>query len=175
MATKILTVDDSKTIRLIVAKAFKPFDCQIVEAASGVEGLEVAAREKPDIILLDVTMPVMDGFEMLTKLKADDALKGIPASGSVVLLSSAALETERDFGRGVAERIGAHRRPVRVLVRRPRVRGLPSAAYSTGRGRTRASSSWRRCRRSSASYAVGSPRSLASPSPMAACRWPFAT
>jgi len=86
MATKILTVDDSKTIRLIVAKAFKPFDCQIVEAASGVEGLEVAAREKPDIILLDVTMPVMDGFEMLTKLKADDALKGIP----VIMLTAEA-------------------------------------------------------------------------------------
>lgn len=86
MATKILTVDDSKTIRLIVAKAFKPFDCQIVEAASGVEGLEVAAREKPDIILLDVTMPVMDGFEMLTKLKADDTLKGIP----VIMLTAEA-------------------------------------------------------------------------------------
>ena len=86
MATKILTVDDSKTIRLIVAKAFKPFDCQIVEAANGVEGLEVAAREKPDIILLDVTMPVMDGFEMLTKLKADATLKGTP----VIMLTAEA-------------------------------------------------------------------------------------
>ena len=86
MATKILTVDDSKTIRLIVAKALKPFDCQIVEAANGVEGLEVAAREKPDIILLDVTMPVMDGFEMLTKLREDATLKGTP----VIMLTAEA-------------------------------------------------------------------------------------
>lgn len=86
MATKILTVDDSKTIRLIVAKAFKPFDCVIVEAANGVEGLEVAAREKPNIILLDVTMPVLDGFEMLTKLKADPAIKDIP----VIMLTAEA-------------------------------------------------------------------------------------
>lgn len=78
MRYKILTVDDSKTVRIIVRKAFRPFDCEILEAANGVEGLAVAAKEDPDLILLDVTMPVMDGVEMLTKLKADPALKGIP-------------------------------------------------------------------------------------------------
>ncbi len=78
MRYKVLTVDDSKTVRIIVKKAFKPFDCEILEAANGVEGLAVAAKESPDLILLDVTMPVMDGVEMLTKLKSDPALKGIP-------------------------------------------------------------------------------------------------
>jgi two-component system cell cycle response regulator len=78
MRYKVLTVDDSKTVRIIVRKAFKPFDCEILEAANGVEGLAVAAKEMPDLVLLDVTMPVMDGVEMLTKLKADPALKGIP-------------------------------------------------------------------------------------------------
>lgn len=78
MRYKVLTVDDSKTVRIIVKKAFKPFDCEILESANGVEGLAVAAKENPDLILLDVTMPVMDGVEMLTKLKADPALKGIP-------------------------------------------------------------------------------------------------
>jgi two-component system cell cycle response regulator len=78
MRHKILTVDDSKTVRIIIKKAFTPFDVEIVEAANGVEGLAVAARETPHLILLDVTMPVMDGVEMLTKLKADPALKGIP-------------------------------------------------------------------------------------------------
>jgi two-component system cell cycle response regulator len=78
MRYKVLTVDDSKTVRIIVKKAFKPFDCEILEAGNGVEGLAVAAKENPDLILLDVTMPVMDGVEMLTKLKADPALKGIP-------------------------------------------------------------------------------------------------
>lgn len=78
MRKKILTVDDSKTVRIIVRKAFKSIDCEIIEAANGAEGLAVAGKEKPDLILLDVTMPVMDGVEMLTKLKADPALKGIP-------------------------------------------------------------------------------------------------
>ncbi|HZZ57063.1 MAG TPA: response regulator [Opitutaceae bacterium] len=78
MRNKILTVDDSKTVRIIVRKAFKGFDCEILEAANGVEGLALAAKDMPDLILLDVTMPVMDGVEMLTKLKADPQLKGIP-------------------------------------------------------------------------------------------------
>ena len=78
MATKILSVDDSRTIRLIVGRTFKPYDCQIVEAGNGEEGLAAAAREKPDLIILDVTMPVMDGVTMLGKLKEDPALKTIP-------------------------------------------------------------------------------------------------
>ncbi len=78
MRYKLLTVDDSKTVRIIVKKAFKLYDCEILEAANGVEGLAVAAKETPSLILLDVTMPVMDGVEMLTKLKADPNLKGIP-------------------------------------------------------------------------------------------------
>jgi len=78
MATKILSVDDSRTIRMIVSRTFKPYDCQIVEAGNGEEGLAAAAREQPDLIILDVTMPVMDGVTMLGKLKADPALKTIP-------------------------------------------------------------------------------------------------
>ena len=78
MRNKILTVDDSKTVRIIVRKAFKSYDCEILEASNGVEGLAVAAKEMPDLILLDITMPVMDGVEMLTRLKADPQLKGIP-------------------------------------------------------------------------------------------------
>ncbi len=84
MRYKVLTVDDSKTVRIIVKKAFKTFDCEILEAGNGVEGLAIAAKEVPDLILLDVTMPVMDGVEMLTKLKSDPALKAIP----VVMLTA---------------------------------------------------------------------------------------
>ena len=78
MAIKILSVDDSRTIRLIVGKAFRPYDVTILEAANGEEGLTVAAREKPDLIILDVTMPVMDGVTMLRKLREDAALKRTP-------------------------------------------------------------------------------------------------
>ena len=78
MAYKILTVDDSKTIRMIVKKAFKPYNCELFEGENGVEGLAIAAKEMPDLIILDITMPVMTGIEMLGKLKAESELKNIP-------------------------------------------------------------------------------------------------
>jgi CheY-like chemotaxis protein len=78
MSLKVLTVDDSKTIRMIVKKAFRPYDCQLLDAENGSEGLAVANREKPDLIVLDITMPVMNGIEMLGKLKEEPALKDIP-------------------------------------------------------------------------------------------------
>ena len=75
---KILTVDDSKTIRMIVKKAFKPYNCELFEGENGVEGLAIAAKEQPDLIILDITMPVMTGIEMLGKLKAESTMKDIP-------------------------------------------------------------------------------------------------
>ena len=89
MPIKILSVDDSRTIRLIVAKAFRTFDCTVCEASNGEEGLAMAAREKPDLIILDVMMPIMDGVTMLAKLKDDPELKTIP----VIMLTA---ETSRD-------------------------------------------------------------------------------
>jgi CheY-like chemotaxis protein/anti-anti-sigma regulatory factor len=78
MTLKVLSVDDSKTIRMIVKKAFKPFDCEVFEAENGQEGLALAGKVLPDLIVLDITMPVMTGVEMLEKLKADPALRSIP-------------------------------------------------------------------------------------------------
>lgn len=84
MSVKVLSVDDSKLVRLLVTRAFKKFDCQVFEAAHGIDGLAVATKEKPDVIILDVTMPVMDGMEMLTALKENADLKSIP----VVMLTA---------------------------------------------------------------------------------------
>ncbi len=78
MPHKILSVDDSLTIRMLVKRSFKNFDCLVCEASNGEEGLAAAAKEKPDLIFLDITMPVMDGVTMLTKLKENPDLKGIP-------------------------------------------------------------------------------------------------
>jgi len=78
MSYKILSIDDSKTVRMIIQRAFRSYDCTICEAANGEEGLAVAAREKPDLIILDITMPVMDGVTMLAALKANPDLKDIP-------------------------------------------------------------------------------------------------
>jgi two-component system, cell cycle response regulator len=89
MKPKILVVDDSKTIRVAVAGALKTFDCDMFEAANGVEGLAIANREKPDLLLLDVSMPIMEGTEMLSKLRFHPDLKNIP----VLMLTS---ESGRD-------------------------------------------------------------------------------
>jgi CheY-like chemotaxis protein len=83
MPLRILSVDDSKTIRMIIRNAFKRFDCEIIEAGNGCEGIE-QARSKPDLILLDITMPVMDGLTMLERIVADPNTKGIP----VVMLTA---------------------------------------------------------------------------------------
>ena len=77
MKPKILTVDDSKTIRLIVTKALKPFDVDVLEASNGVEGVAVAMREKPDLILLDLTMPIMDGSTLMGVISFYDVAKAV--------------------------------------------------------------------------------------------------
>jgi two-component system cell cycle response regulator len=84
MATKILTVDDSKTIRMIIKRTFANYDCDIHEASNGQEGLTLAAAQPPDLIILDITMPIMDGITMLGRLKETAALKSIP----VIILSA---------------------------------------------------------------------------------------
>jgi CheY-like chemotaxis protein len=66
MAIKLLAVDDSMTIRKLVRKAFREFNCEIIEAPNGVEGLALANKENPQLIFLDITMPIMNGVEMLS-------------------------------------------------------------------------------------------------------------
>jgi CheY-like chemotaxis protein len=90
MAYKVLTVDDSRTIRLIVKKAFQPYNCELFEAVNGQEGLAAAAKIKPDLIVLDITMPVMTGVEMLSRLKEDKDLENVP----VIMLSA---ESGKDY------------------------------------------------------------------------------
>jgi two-component system cell cycle response regulator len=84
MSTKILTVDDSKMVRMIVASTFKPYDCEIVGAADGGEGVEVAIKEQPNLIFLDITMPVLDGLQTLQKIRETPSIAHIP----VVMLTA---------------------------------------------------------------------------------------
>lgn len=83
---KILSVDDSKMIHSLIGKAFNSYNVSLAFASNGVEGLAAAAREMPELIILDVTMPVMDGVECLMKLKSDPSLKDIP----VIMLTAEA-------------------------------------------------------------------------------------
>ena len=78
MTPRILSIDDSKTIRLLLARLFRPFACELMEAANGEEGLAVASRENPDLIILDYNMPVMDGITMLRRLREQATLKRTP-------------------------------------------------------------------------------------------------
>lgn len=78
MTTKILTVDDSRAIRMIIQRVFSEYDCTFTEAANGELGLAAATRDQPDLILLDITMPVMDGLTMLEKLRQEPSLKSTP-------------------------------------------------------------------------------------------------
>jgi CheY-like chemotaxis protein len=78
MGKKVLAVDDSKTLRMIVARNLRPFGIEIVEAENGSVGLSKAQAEQPDLILLDFNMPVLDGYQTLEALKKDSATKNIP-------------------------------------------------------------------------------------------------
>jgi CheY-like chemotaxis protein len=84
MRKKILSIDDSRMVHMVVTKTLKPFDLEVLTAVNGQEGIEKAEREQPDLILLDATMPVMDGLEALSALKANPATRGIP----VIMLSA---------------------------------------------------------------------------------------
>jgi DNA-binding response OmpR family regulator len=67
---RVLTVDDSRAMRNIVAKALADLDVEILQAEDGQQGLDAVAANHPDLIVLDVTMPVMDGPTMLRELRS---------------------------------------------------------------------------------------------------------
>ncbi len=75
---KVLVVEDVPDIRFLLAETLVDVGHQVFEAGDGAEGLASARLNHPDVILLDVMMPVMDGFQMLEALKADPSIAGIP-------------------------------------------------------------------------------------------------
>jgi len=78
MSYKILTVDDSKMVRSIVAKTFRAYGCEVFEAANGVDGLAMAVTLIPDLIVLDITMADMNGLVALEKMRETEALQSTP-------------------------------------------------------------------------------------------------
>ena len=78
MAQTILIIDDHPFFRSSIDNALKELGFKIVEAENGKEGIIVADRERPDLIILDVAMPVMGGMEACERLKADKDLRSIP-------------------------------------------------------------------------------------------------
>lgn len=77
-ATRVLVVDDEENIREVVAYVLEMKGFIADNARDGKEALEKIAREKPDIIILDVTMPRMGGFELCRRLRKSCSLRDIP-------------------------------------------------------------------------------------------------
>lgn len=75
---KVLVVDDRAPDRAILRHTFEAHDCEVIEAENGREGLARSAELKPELIISDALMPVLDGFGFLRALKADAALRFIP-------------------------------------------------------------------------------------------------
>jgi two-component system, OmpR family, alkaline phosphatase synthesis response regulator PhoP len=95
VVTKVLVVDDEAPIRLLCRVNLEAEGLQVVEAADGQTGLETARTELPDVILLDVMMPGMDGWQVAERLFEDKATSEIPL---VFLTARAEL---RDRARGL--------------------------------------------------------------------------
>lgn len=91
MSRTILIVDDNPEERGIFSAYLHFVGARLLEAADGADGLAIAREELPDLILLDLTMPVMDGWEMIGHLQADVGLRTIP----VVAITAHHLEWER--------------------------------------------------------------------------------
>ena len=77
MAT-ILTVDDSPSIRQMIKVVLAPLGHTVIEAGDGAQGLEKAKSSRPNLIITDLNMPVMNGLEMIRALRALPAMTGLP-------------------------------------------------------------------------------------------------
>jgi two-component system cell cycle response regulator DivK len=94
---KILIVEDTEINRDLLVQLLED-NYELAEAVNGREGLEKAASEKPDLILLDIGLPEMDGWEVSAKLKEDDQLKDIPVIA--VTAHAMAGDEERAYAQG---------------------------------------------------------------------------
>jgi putative two-component system response regulator len=90
--TKVLAIDDDSMVREMVVRLLKIEGYEVIEAAYGQAGCAAALSEKPNIILLDLNMPIMDGFQVLAKLKSNPETEHIPV---IVLTARIVLESER--------------------------------------------------------------------------------
>ncbi len=91
---KILIVDDEPNIVMSLEYAFKKNDFEVYIARDGTEALEIANKEKPDLILLDIMMPEMDGYETLKQVRGNKELM----HAKVVFLSAKSKETDIEKG-----------------------------------------------------------------------------
>jgi two-component system cell cycle response regulator DivK len=92
MTKRVLVVEDHEDNRQIIRDLLESAGYDMIEAKDGKEALTAAASHRPDLILMDVQLPILDGYEATRRLKADLALKTIP----VIVVTSYALSGDED-------------------------------------------------------------------------------
>ena len=88
---KILYVEDNEMNRDMLGRRLTRRDYEVIFAFDGQEGLDKMKSESPDVVLMDMGLPVMDGWEATTKAKADPEISGIP----IIALTAHAMETDK--------------------------------------------------------------------------------
>ncbi len=90
--TKILLVEDNEMNRDMLSRRLTRKGYEMVTAVDGQQGVNMASSETPDLILLDMSLPVLDGWEAARQLKADDTTRGIP----IIALTAHAMAGDRE-------------------------------------------------------------------------------
>jgi len=123
MAKKIVLAEDEPQIARLIEFKLKKEGYQIVWKENGEEALKAIKADRPDLILLDVMMPVMDGYEVLRRVKEDENLKSIP----VVMLTARAQERDvvKGIDLGAEDYITKPFHPAELLARVKRILGKP--------------------------------------------------
>jgi two-component system, cell cycle response regulator DivK len=97
MSKRILVVEDQADNRQIIRDMLAPTGYEITEVENGEEALTAISKQRPDLILMDIQLPVMDGYEATRRIKADPALRSIP----IIAVTSYALSGEEKKARAV--------------------------------------------------------------------------
>lgn len=96
MPARILIIEDNAANLELMTYLLQAFGCTLLTAHDGEEGIEVASRELPDLIICDVGLPQIDGYEVARRLKSDITLRGIP----LVAVTAFAMVGDRDKALG---------------------------------------------------------------------------
>ncbi len=89
---KVLLVEDNELNRDMLSRRLNRRGYDVVFAVDGAQGIEMARSEKPDIILMDMSLPVMDGWEATRHVKSDDAMRNVP----VIALTAHTMSGDRE-------------------------------------------------------------------------------
>ncbi|MBV8984254.1 MAG: response regulator [Acidimicrobiia bacterium] len=90
----VLIVDDDPVVRRMLQLSFESEGFDVLTAGDGLEGLESMRSSKPNVVVLDIMMPKLDGLKVMRELQGDDSLRGTP----VILLSAKATSLDIELG-----------------------------------------------------------------------------